>query len=485
MIESDQRTGGVSRGVMHSPGSLRRRFLLLLLVIAAGIALRVFHYARDPSMWHDEAALVLNVLQKGFGELLGPLRFAEAAPPLFLWVERAVSLSVGDGTLALRLVPLLASCLTVGLVARVGRLLGGTSLALWATLLVATSDRLLWHACEAKPYAVDAFCAAGLLALHLAIRQSPLMRQFVVFAAVSPIVMWLSYPGCFLLGGVVLSFLPRLWRERHRGTWLGWIAFGAIVVVSFAALYLGPAKAQRCGTMEQCWTGQFPDWGRPASVPLWSIASTLEVFRYCFAPAGYLLIGFAAFGVLRLWRQGRGDFLILAVAPLGLNLIAAFAHGYPFGGVRVCVHAAPALALIIAAGIGPTLKSLRPYGRYVAPAALALLLLPAGFTAYRLVEPWDRFDCAAASSYVHAHRQPGERVYGNHWEVEYYFRHDLPAFALLPANDITSADRCWLVLASARPQDREALLESLAQGRRIADRREFRGAIAALLVNSD
>ena len=67
-------------------------------VLVVGLGLRLYHYLRDPSMWHDEAALVLNVLQKSFGELLGPLRFAEAAPPLFLWLERAVNLTLGDST---------------------------------------------------------------------------------------------------------------------------------------------------------------------------------------------------------------------------------------------------------------------------------------------------------------------------------------------------------------------------------------------------
>src|SRR5437773_8553088 len=129
MLETS-RTGSASGRVKTSPDSLRCRFLLLL-VIAAAIALRAFHFARDPSMWHDEAALVLNVLQKSFGELLGPLRFAEAAPPLFLWVERGVSLVFGDGTFALRLVPFVASCLAVVLVARIGRAIGGMTLGVW------------------------------------------------------------------------------------------------------------------------------------------------------------------------------------------------------------------------------------------------------------------------------------------------------------------------------------------------------------------
>jgi hypothetical protein len=475
------RTGGVSHGVIDSPGSLPCRFALLL-VIAAGIGLRAFHYFRDPSMWHDEAALVLNVLQKSFAELLGPLRFAEAAPPLFLWAERAFSLTIGDSTFALRLIPFTASCLTLLLVARVGRTLGGTSLALWATLLVAVSDRLLWHACEAKPYAVDALCAAGVLAAYEAARVVPLRRQFALFALLSPIVIWLSYPGCFLLGGVALAFVPRLWRERDGGAWFGWLTLSVIVVASFAAMYLGTARSQRCGTMEQCWTGQFPDWQHAASVPLWSVASTTEVFRYCFAPVGYLLTPFAAVGVWRLWRDGRGDFLLPALAPLGLNLAAAFAHGYPYGGCRVCVHAAPGLALVVAAGIRASVEASARRGSLLAVIAIALLLVPAAMTAYRVIEPWDRFDCAGASAYVHEHRRGGDRVYGNHWEVEYYFRNDLAEFELLPANDITAVERCWVIVASARPADREALLEQLALGRNLAARKDFQGVTAALLV---
>src|SRR5262245_64050306 len=79
-------------------------------LVAFGIGLRCYHYFRNPSMWHDEAALIINVLNKGFTSLLGQLFFAEAAPPLFLWVEKAVSLVLGDGTYDFSLVRFLESC---------------------------------------------------------------------------------------------------------------------------------------------------------------------------------------------------------------------------------------------------------------------------------------------------------------------------------------------------------------------------------------
>src|SRR5437868_12434581 len=74
-----------------------------------GLCLRGWHYLANPSVWHDEAALALNVLGKSFHDLLGPLYFAEAAPPLFLWAEKSISHFLGDGPFSLRLLPFLAS----------------------------------------------------------------------------------------------------------------------------------------------------------------------------------------------------------------------------------------------------------------------------------------------------------------------------------------------------------------------------------------
>src|SRR5262245_5623277 len=109
-------------------------------LVAAGLALRLCHYLRDPSVWHDEAALILNVLGKGFGALLGPLFFAEAGPPLFLWAERAAALALGDSPLALRLFPFAASCAAlVGFAVIACRLLPRGA-APWAVLLFTCSD---------------------------------------------------------------------------------------------------------------------------------------------------------------------------------------------------------------------------------------------------------------------------------------------------------------------------------------------------------
>ena len=56
----------------------------LALWVIVGLVLRLIHYVRSPSVWHDEAALIVNVIDLDFARLLGPLLHSEAAPPLFL-----------------------------------------------------------------------------------------------------------------------------------------------------------------------------------------------------------------------------------------------------------------------------------------------------------------------------------------------------------------------------------------------------------------
>ena len=57
--------------------SARQRFIVVGLLVL-GVALRGYHYFREPSMWHDEAAVAVNVLNRGYAELPGPLAFHEA-----------------------------------------------------------------------------------------------------------------------------------------------------------------------------------------------------------------------------------------------------------------------------------------------------------------------------------------------------------------------------------------------------------------------
>ncbi len=214
-------------------------------------------------MWHDEAAVAVNVLNRGYAELLGPLTFHEAAPPLFLWLEKTVCLVLGDGVFALRLPAFLASCAALPLLAwAAGRLLEPRAV-LWALFLFAVSDMLSWHACEAKPYAFDVLAAVVLVALHAATQTAPVGRRLIVFSAAAPALIFLSYPAIFLYGGVLAAAALAVWREKKLAAWAALGLLAAAVAGPFLAVLLGPIHAQHDETIASCWKGFFPDYAQP------------------------------------------------------------------------------------------------------------------------------------------------------------------------------------------------------------------------------
>jgi hypothetical protein len=430
------------------------------LLVALGLALRLFHYLRNPSVWHDEAAVIVNVLERNFRELLGPLRFAEAAPPLFLWAERAVVLLLGESTFALRLVPFLASCGSLLLLVWLAHRLLAPRAVPWAVLLFSCSEMLLWHACEAKPYALDVFAATALLALFVATQHWPLGRQLLVYVPLAPLVIFLCYPGCFLCGGLLLALLPAVYHSRRWAHWLQFAGLALLVGGSFVLLYLGPVRAQRCEAMDSCWPRQFPDWQHPWRIPDWTFFSTLEVVRYCCRPTGTVLTALAVVGACVFWRDRRRRVLVLGLVPLGLALVASFLKAYPYGGVRVVVYAAPALILLIAAGVPVTSAWLRSRHAWAPLALYPLLLAPAVLAGQLVLFPWERADCAAASAFVREQLRPGDVVAGNSWEYVYYFRRLGSQYVPLEEWDRSpSPRRVWLVISAAAPEERRHLAE--------------------------
>jgi hypothetical protein len=438
-----------------------------------GLGLRLFYYLRNFSVWHDEAALIVNVLGKGFREQLGPLFLHEAAPPLFLWLERAVSRTLGDGPFALRLVSLLASCAALVLFVRLARRWLPAVCVPWAVLMFACSDRLLWHACEAKPYAVDVFLATLVLTLYSETRAWRLPRQILLYALLSPVLIFLAFPGCFLCGGLLAVLLPAVWRSGRLGTWLGYGAWSAVVAVSFLLLLTGPIRAQQDPKMRSCWTEMFPDWGRPWSVPGWVALSTADVVHYSCNPVGEYLAFLAIIGGVALWRRGERLLVALLALPWALALLAALPHAYPYGGARVLVYTSPAVVLLLAAGLPDTFAWLRRRAGWGQWLMVAMLALPPANTLYRLAVPWSRADASGAAAHVLAGRAADEAVFANAWEYLYYFRNDPRGLPALPGADFDPSRPLWVIVTTLKDADRRHLAEQLARGRAVLERREF------------
>lgn len=375
---------------------------VIALILCFGVGVRVYHYLLNPGVWMDELFLLRNIVGKTYMELLGPLECDQAAPPLFLWLEHTAWLLLGESTLALRLIPLLASCGAMLLLTPVARSCVRASALPWALLLFASSDKLVDHTIEAKQYLVDVLVIVLVPAIFLATRDWRLGRRSLLFAAMAPLVIFLAFPGCFAMGGLLLAMLPEVWRERHsRTAWLGLALVAAATLMAFGFLVMGPIRAQHTAALADYWTDTFPNWQEPWTLPEWCVRSNISVLDHSFRPLGGALAPFALLGVASMWRRGCKTELLLVATPIVLVMVAAALRAYPYDS-RVALFTVAPFAMLIGEGAVALLEWIQrwrqhePSWRRLAArralfaTALILLLLPTCLMAYRALNPWPR-----------------------------------------------------------------------------------------------
>ncbi len=460
----------------------------MILSVALGLGLRGYHYFRLPSLWHDEAALVLNVIHKNYGEMFGPLLCWNPTPPLFLVLERAAADTMGDSLWSLRLLPFLVSCAGVLLMVPLTRRLLSPTAAPWAVFLFACSDRLLWHCCEAKPYALDVFLGVAFLALATAPWRSE--WRLATLMLLAPVAIWASYPATFVCGGVLLALLPEIWAARSVHAWLLYVLLATIVLVAFATLALGPVSAQRCGPMDQCWEYAFPPYDRPWLIPWWLVRSTMNIADYCLKPLGSALLPLAILGGMAFWQRGQRPCLALLLIPTLLALVASLVHAYPYSGDRVLAYSTPAFTILVAGGTPVVLRWLRARHAWAAGAVLALLLTPLARAAFYVVRPWHRIDSSAAAAHVVQRLEEHDWIAGNLWDYEYHFREHQDRYLSPPDSSLPERlflenpdGRLWLLISANDDAERHLFAAQLVpRSCQVLDSREFTGTTVLLVV---
>jgi len=307
----------------------------------------------------------------------------------------------------------------------------------------------------------------------------------MLFGLLAPIVIFGSYPGVFLCGVVFIALLPEVRHDSRPRAWMAAGAFGFTIFAAFTVFYFYVIRAQRSAAMDAAWVHTFPDWNAPWTVPFWAVTSTVTVVDYLCRPIGGILILLALLGAVRLWRDGRREYVLFAVVPMLLAMLAALPKYYPYTGARTMVFAMPGLILLIGAGFA-SLLGLAQQSRLIPRAVLALFVIPLvatlGFSIYRVSAPWPRADTAGASAYVLAKRKADEPVTANHWEYNYYFR-GLNGYFHPDLRLVEQAEpplRFWLVLTSGGLRDRQAIADSMDDWQ-VLDRHEFENSTVFLL----
>lgn len=337
---------------------------LVWAFVCLGVGLRVARYLMNYPLWWDEAFVGVNLLRRGYFDLLRPLDYGQVCPILFLWAELTVVKLLGFSEWTLRLFPLLAAVASVVLFRHAaGRVLRGIPLVL-AVAIFAVSFHPIRHAADVKPYASDLLVALVLLTLVIEWWRTPERTGWLwALAAFAPLAVATSHPAVFAAGGIGIGLAPAVVRSGRRDTILAYSTFLLSTAGSFLGLYAVFTRAQSTATlslMQAQWGAAFPPLDGPLTLAAWLVrVHTGGMLAYpCGGEngaSGLTLLLFAIGGVV-LWKRGRTTLLWACLAPFGLALVAAALRRYPYGGVahgspaRVMQYLAPAVCLI--AGLG-------------------------------------------------------------------------------------------------------------------------------------
>jgi hypothetical protein len=390
----------------------RTCFRLVLLSIGIGVVLRVVQYLHHTSYWNDEAALVLNILQRDYRDLLRPLDFAQAAPPLFLWAERWVALHFGSSEYALRALPVLIGLATLPLFATLAWRLLRPAGAAWAVAWLSINHRIVPQVCEVKQYAADLFFSTLLLLVAFAPRRpaSPL-RRLARAAVVASVAFWFSFPSAIVFGGIALALLPRAVRGGRSGLPLSLASLLAPLASAalLAKLVLGNPRDRY---LDEFWANYFVNFARPLH---WFAHAFFELGDYPFASLGVVVLLLAVIGLFALRSQGRAAFVGAVLATLLLAIVASALRVYPFGGLRVTLYLLPPLFLLMGAGAQPWQTIAPSDGRNFRVAWLILpaplLLLAIANSAKHSVDPEARSNIRPVVRYVRQHRRGDEAIF--------------------------------------------------------------------------
>jgi hypothetical protein len=368
-----------------------------IAIVAGIIRLRVFAARR--SLWFDEAAVAMNIVQRSFRALLQPLDHEQTAAPLFLWGEKVAVLVGGNTEWALRALPLVAGLLLPFAMWSVARRLLPPIEALVAVALMALSPFLIYYANEVKPYGIDALVTALLFAGALRVEEQPASRgRWLALALGGAVAIGTSIPAPFVLAAVAVFLLARPAVRGSPGFWTraGWTVVAWAVAAGLALIVYLPLMKHDSfigSFMQHYWGTSFLTTEAPGlkSRALNAAGGAIRTtfFDQVMWPQQLNMLMLVAIvgGVRVVMTHGLAKAALLAI-PVVLLIVAAALQIYPLGD-RLILFAAPITALLLAAGV--TWPARLVHARWqpvlVAGAGALLLAVPVWRAGLMLREP--------------------------------------------------------------------------------------------------
>jgi mannosyltransferase len=210
--------------------------LAAVVLITAFAALLRFASLDARGFWQDEVKTVL-LLRRDFVDMLSGVADTEATPHLYYVLAWAWTRVFGDGEVGLRSLSALIGTAMVPVVYVAAARLFSHRIGLVAAALTAVSPLLVWHAQDARSYALFGLTTALALLFFVRAADTSGSRNLIWWALASALAMATHYFALFLVAPMALWLALGRGRDRRR-----LVAAGAVTVCG--ALLLPLARYQ-------------------------------------------------------------------------------------------------------------------------------------------------------------------------------------------------------------------------------------------------
>jgi len=409
---------------------------LLALAVLAGWIFRVGQYAANRSLWYDESLLALNILGRSLAGVTRALDLNQAAPTVFLLLEKLATDAFGSSELTLRLLPFLCGLASVPLFLAVARRVVAPPADVVATVLFACAAAPLYYASEVKQYSGDVFATLVLYLLGLALfRSAPTLRRGIAYGAIGIAAVALSHAAVLVAGGVALvlgiRFLARRGSAERNAfaTSLVWV-LAAGVDAAFALSRSSDVQHVIGGSsdvyIQTTSSSAIVDWWRELLSALTRSIGYPDNGMGAAFHWPVVVLAFAGAVSFALRRSGPAALVVSPVVPLAL---ASAVHRYPLFD-RTVLFLVPAAILLAAEGVNMAMRLLsqRAAARTAgAIAAIVLLAAPVSHAAEHLVQPRKHEEIKAALTHIREHWRPGDVLFVDgsaQFALRYYLQCD-------------------------------------------------------------
>jgi 4-amino-4-deoxy-L-arabinose transferase-like glycosyltransferase len=485
------------------PQSSKYFFWSVIVIIVLGMALRVFMYYQNRSLFIDEASLSSQLIERPYSGLFDNLKY-QYTPPLFAVAVKSATDIFGANEYALRLIPLIASLLGIVLFFQLCRQYLEDKYCLLPLFLFSFGMPMLRFATEVKQYSTDVMIAIFLMLICYRWKVEDFnLKKLLLFSSLGAIVVWFSMPGVFMLFGVGMHYLYEVYKKKR---WVKAVfVIGSILcwLVSFGIYYFSIIRDDIGLKGLEDYHGRFFLPLIPTSMEeIYQIKNILLSFFQTAIGATTVAVVFgiltSTWAIFYLIKKDKGKVLLFTL-PI---LAAMLASGLKLYSLipRLTLFFIPIIILLIGIGTAQLFERSPKWFRWILLIPVFIILINQKGYQY-FYKPFQIEELRPVLNYVGEKRKSGDGAF-LHYQAEnaYVFysqfyeeseKLEIPGIYIgdwsEPLEDIKLLEynRLWLVFSHVGEEETKRYVDYLKKGYKEKDTFETEGARAVLLEAID